>query len=350
MLDGLVISVDAMGGDDAPDVVIQGIEYFLKHEGKGRRARFLLHGNQPELDALLKKTPLTRARSEVCHTDKSVTMDEKPSQAMRKGKGSSMWNAILAVKEKRANIVVSAGNTGALMAMSIVILKRMTGIQRPALIATWPRVEGNCVILDVGANVEASASQLSEFAVLGDAFYRALYGVESPSIGLLNVGSEEQKGNASVKAAHERLNQSDIGLNYVGFVEGNDISLGDTDIIVTDGFTGNITIKAAEGTARLVNTVLSEALYGNIWSKFTTFLNALALLKAKKRMDPRKVNGGVLLGVNGAVIKSHGGTDKVGYANALNIATGLAGSNFLDDIEHELAALHDEDDNIGFIE
>lgn len=350
MLDGLVISVDAMGGDDAPDVVIQGIEYFLKHEGKGRRARFLLHGNQPELDALLKKAPLTRARSEVCHTDKSVTMDEKPSQAMRKGKGSSMWNAILAVKEKRANIVVSAGNTGALMAMSIVILKRMTGIQRPALIATWPRVEGNCVILDVGANVEASASQLSEFAVLGDAFYRALYGVESPSIGLLNVGSEEQKGNASVKAAHERLNQSDIGLNYVGFVEGNDISLGDTDIIVTDGFTGNITIKAAEGTARLVNTVLSEALYGNIWSKFTTFLNALALLKAKKRMDPRKVNGGVLLGVNGAVIKSHGGTDKVGYANALNIATGLAGSNFLDDIEHELAALHDEDDNIGFIE
>jgi glycerol-3-phosphate acyltransferase PlsX len=350
MLDGLVISIDAMGGDAAPTVVIQGIEYFLKHEGKGRRARFLLHGNQPELEALLKKAPLTRERSEICHTEHSISMEEKPSQAMRKGKGSSMWNAILAVKEKRANIVLSAGNTGALMAMSIVILKRMTGIQRPALIATWPRLNGNCVVLDVGANVEASASQLSEFAVLGDAFYRALYNVESPTIGLLNVGSEEQKGNASVKAANERLAKSDIGLNYIGFVEGNDISLGNTDVIVTDGFTGNITIKAAEGTARFVTNVLSDALYGNLWSKFTTLLNSIALIKAKKRMDPRKVNGGVLLGVNGAVIKSHGGADKVGYANALNIATGLAGSDFLEEIEREVAALHDEDDNLGFIE
>ncbi|RKQ71422.1 phosphate:acyl-[acyl carrier protein] acyltransferase [Litorimonas taeanensis] len=349
MLDGLVVSVDAMGGDDAPDVVIHGIEYFLKHEGKGRRARFLLHGDQPRIDALLKKAPLTRERSEVCHTELSVSMDEKPSQAMRKGKGSSLWNSILAVKEKRANIVLSAGNTGALMAMSIVILKRMPGIQRPALIATWPRVGSNCVVLDVGANVEASASQLSEFAVLGDAFYRALYNVQSPTIGLLNVGVEEQKGNAQVKAAHERLTQSDIGLNYIGFVEGNDISLGEADVIVTDGFTGNITIKAAEGTAKFIEKILKEALAGSIWSKFTSALNAMALLKAKKRMDPRKVNGGVLLGVNGAVIKSHGGTDKVGYANALNIAIGLAESNFLEEIEREVEALHDEDDNIGFV-
>jgi len=349
MLEGLVVSVDAMGGDEAPDVVISGIEHFLKTIGKGRRARFLLHGNQTQLDVLLKKAPLTRERSEVCHTESSISMDEKPSQAMRKGKGSSMWNAILAVKEGRANIVLSAGNTGALMAMSIIILKRMSGIQRPALIATWPRVNGNCVVLDVGANVEASASQLSEFAVLGDAFYRALFNVKSPTIGLLNVGSEEQKGNASVKAAHERLSKSAIGLNYVGFVEGNDISLGTTDVIVTDGFTGNITIKAAEGTAKLIDKILKDAMYGGLWSKLTTALNAFALLKAKKRMDPRNVNGGVLLGVNGAVIKSHGGTDKVGYANALNIAIGLAESKFLEEIEKEVAALHDEDDNIGFI-
>ncbi len=349
MLNGLVVSIDAMGGDNAPDIVINGIEHFLKHEGKGRKARFLLHGDQVKIDALLKKAPRARERSEVCHTEHSISMEEKPSQALRKGKGSSMWNAILAVKEKRAEIALSAGNTGALMAMSMMILRRMQGVQRPALVAAWPRLDGQCVVLDVGANVEASASQLTEFAVLGDAFYRALYKVEKPSIGLLNVGSEEQKGNAAVKDAHERLNQSHIGLNYKGFVEGNDISLGNVDVIVTDGFTGNITIKAAEGTAKLVNNVLNEALFGNLWSKLTTALNAIALKKAKKRMDPRKVNGGVLLGVNGAVIKSHGGTDKVGYANALNIAIGLAESNFLEEIEREVEALHDEDDNIGFI-
>lgn len=350
MLDGLVVSIDAMGGDDAPDVVVSGIEYFLKHEGKGRRARFLLHGDQEALEPLLKKAPRTRERSEVCHTETSVTMDEKPSQALRKGKGSSMWNAILAVKEERATIALSAGNTGALMAMSMMILRRMQGVQRPALAATWPRPDGVSVVLDVGANVEANASQLTEFAVLGEAYYRALYKTEKPTIGLLNVGTEDQKGNAVTKAAHERLKQSDIGLNYQGFVEGNDISFGNTDVVVTDGFTGNIALKTAEGTAKLIGKFFTEALFGNIWSKLTTMLNGVALIKLKKRIDPRRVNGGVFLGLNGIVIKSHGGTDKVGYANALNIAIGLAESNFLEDIEREVEALHDEDDNIGFIE
>jgi len=350
MLDGLVVSIDAMGGDDAPDVVVSGIEYFLKHEGKGRRARFLLHGDQEALEPLLKKAPRTRERSEVCHTETSVTMDEKPSQALRKGKGSSMWNAILAVKEERATIALSAGNTGALMAMSMMILRRMQGVQRPALAATWPRPDGVSVVLDVGANVEANASQLTEFAVLGEAYYRALYKTEKPTIGLLNVGTEDQKGNAVTKAAHERLKQSDIGLNYQGFVEGNDISFGNTDVVVTDGFTGNIALKTAEGTAKLIGKFFTEALFGNIWSKLTTMLNGVSLIKLKKRIDPRRVNGGVFLGLNGIVIKSHGGTDKVGYANALNIAIGLAESNFLEDIEREVEALHDEDDNIGFIE
>jgi len=316
MLEGLVVSIDAMGGDDAPEVVIDGIEYFLKHEGKGRRARFLLHGNEETLG----------------------------------GKGSSMWNAILAVKEERATIALSAGNTGALMAMSMMILRRMQGVQRPALAATWPRPEGVSVVLDVGANVEANASQLTEFAVLGGAYYRALYKTEQPTIGLLNVGTEDQKGNAVTKAAHERLKQSAIGLNYQGFVEGNDISFGNIDVVVTDGFTGNIALKTAEGTAKLIGKFFTEALFGNLWSKLTTALNSVALIKLKKRIDPRRVNGGVFLGLNGIVIKSHGGTDKVGYANALNIAIGLAESNFLEDIETEVEALHDEDDNIGFIE
>jgi len=165
-----------------------------------------------------------------------------------------MWNAILAVKEERATIALSAGNTGALMAMSMMILRRMQGVQRPALAATWPRPEGVCVVLDVGANVEANASQLTEFAVLGGAYYRALYKTENPTIGLLNVGTEDQKGNAVTKAAHERLKQSNIGLNYQGFVEGNDISFGNTDVVVTDGFTGNIALKTAEGTAKLIGS------------------------------------------------------------------------------------------------
>lgn len=350
MLDGLVLSIDAMGGDAAPDIVIGGIEHFLSHEGQGRRARFLLHGDAEALAPLLAKCPRTRERSEVHHTETQVGMDEKPSQALRKGKGTSMWNAIASVKGKQADIVVSAGNTGALMAMSKLQLRMKQGVQRPAIAASWPKVSGEmCVVLDVGANIECDAAQLTEFAVLGEAYYRSCYGKAEPSVGLLNVGTEDQKGNATIKAAHERLSQSQFGLNYAGYVEGNDISLGEVDVVVTDGFTGNIALKTAEGTAKLISTFFSQALNDNLWSKFTTMLNLLALRKLKKKMDPRRVNGGVFLGLNGIVVKSHGGTDEIGFANALNIAIGLAESDYLNAIDKRLDALHDEDDNIGFI-
>ncbi len=349
MLDGLVISVDAMGGDDAPGVVIKGLEYFLKHEGKGRRARFLLHGDKAQLDPLLAKAPRTRERSEIVHTEKVIAMDDKPSQALRRGKDSSMWNAVAGVKAGRANIALSAGNTGALMAMGKLQLRMKQGVQRPALAASWPNPNGISVVLDVGANVDVDAAQLTEFAVLGEAYYKAIYKKDDPTIGLLNVGTEEQKGNAVIRAAHERLSQSQLGLNYVGYVEGNDISMGGADVVVTDGFTGNIALKTAEGTAKLIGTFFNEALKGNLWSKFTTSLNSLALFRLKRRIDPRRVNGAVFLGLNGVVIKSHGGTDHVGYANAVNIAIGLAESDFLEAIDARMDALHDEDDNIGFI-
>lgn len=349
MLEGLVISIDAMGGDDAPDIVIKGLEYFLTHEGKGRRARFLLHGDQAKLAPLLAKAPRTRERSEVVHTEKTVSMDDKPSQALRRGKDSSMWNAVAAVKANRAEIAVSAGNTGALMAMSKLQLRMKQGVQRPALAATWPKEDGVSVVLDVGANVDVDAAQLTEFAVLGESYYKAIYKKDAPSIGLLNVGTEDQKGNATIRAAHERLSQSQLGLNYIGYVEGNDISTGSVDVIVTDGFTGNIALKTAEGTAKLIGTFFTEALQGNWWSKLTTWLNAYALFKLKRRIDPRRVNGAVFLGLNGIVIKSHGGTDRVGFANAVNIAIGLAETDFLQAIDKRLDALHDEDDNIGFI-
>lgn len=349
MLQGLIISIDAMGGDDAPAVVIEGIEHFLKTTGKSRKARFLLHGDEAQLAPLLAKSPLTRERSEVRHTELSIEMDAKPSQALRRGKGSSMWNAIQSVKSGEANIAVSAGNTGALMAMSKLILRMKQGVQRPAIAASWPNPNGMSVVLDMGANIDSDAAQLTEFAVLGEAYYRALYHVKRPRVGLLNVGTEELKGNATIKAAHERLSESQLGLNYIGYVEGNDISMGGAEVIVTDGFTGNIALKTAEGTAKLIGQYFAEALQGSLWSKFTTLLNMMALRKLKKRIDPRNANGGVFLGLNGVVIKSHGGTDRVGYANAVNIAMGLAESDFLETIDATLEALHHEDDNIGFI-
>ena len=350
MLDGLIISIDAMGGDDAPEIVIKGIEYFLTHEGEGRRARFLLHGDETALAPLIANAPRTRERSEVVHTDKIVAMEDKPSQALRQGKGSSMWNAVASVKGGQAGVVVSAGNTGAFMAMSKLQLRAKQGVQRPALAASWPNMTGGMsVVLDVGANIECDASQLTEFAILGEAYYRAIYGKKCPTVGLLNVGTEDGKGNAVVKVAHERLSQSQLGIDYIGFVEGYDISKGSVDVVVTDGFTGNVALKTAEGTAKLVDSFVKKALLGNLWSKFTSGLNAWSLRQLRKKLDPRRINGAVFLGLNGIAVKSHGGTDRIGFANALNIAIGLAESDFQKALDARLDALHDEDDNIGFI-
>jgi glycerol-3-phosphate acyltransferase PlsX len=346
MLDGLILSIDAMGGDAAPYIVIHGIEKFLKTEGRGRHARFLLHGDEAQLSALLKKAPLTAGRSEIRHTESVIAMDAKPSTAMRRGKGTSMWNAVASVKSGEALVAVSAGNTGALMAMSKLLLRMKEGVQRPAIAARWPHKTGFGVVLAVGANLECDANQLREFAVLGEAYYRALYKKKRPSIGLLNVGTEDQKGNATVQAAHDSLSCSELGLNYIGFVEGNDISMGDVDVIVTDGFTGNIALKTAEGTARLVTLFLRDALQGNLFSKFTSMLNFRALKRLQTRADPRTGNGGVFLGLNGIVIKSHGGTDELGFSNALSVAIELADSTFLEEIERTLEALHDEDDSM----
>jgi len=337
----VTISIDAMGGDHAPQIVVDGLVYFMKHEGHKHNLHVLLHGDEAVLAPLLTK--------EIRHTDSEIGMDMKPSQALRRGKGTSVWNTVAAVKNGEAALGLSAGNTGALMAISMLLLKRKEGVQRPALVAAWPTPKGQSVVLDVGANVETDASQVTEFAVLGDAFYRAIYKEPSPTIGLLNVGTEDLKGNAVIKAAHERLNESNIDLNYIGYVEGYDISMGGADVIVTDGFSGNIALKTAEGTAKLIGTFFTDALQGNLWSKFTTILNGFALRKLKKRIDPRRVNGAVFLGLNGLIVKSHGGTDHVGFANAVNVAVGLAESPFEKEIERKLTELHSEDDNIGFI-
>ncbi len=344
-----IMSVDAMGGDNAPDIVINGLEYYLKTQGAEHDVRFLIHGDEQAISNLLDKAPLTKARSDVLHTDKEISMDAKPSHAVRRGKDSSMWNAVEAVKEGKAAVALSAGNTGALMGISLVQLRTMIGVQRPAIAAIWPQPEGMCVMLDMGANVDCNASHLTEFAVMGEAYYRALYHKDKPSIGLLNVGTEELKGNATINMAHERLQNSKLGLNYRGYVEGNDISFGDVDVIVTDGFTGNIALKTAEGTAKLVGHYLKASVQESLWSKFTSMLNYVGFKRLKKRLDPRRANGGVFLGLNGVVIKSHGGTDAIGFANAVSIGVELAEFDFLNEVEGALNALHDEDEDIGFV-
>lgn len=334
--DKLVLSIDAMGGDHAPASIMEGLSLVVK-ERMG--LRFIVHGDEAMIAPFLEKAPELKARVEVRHTDKAIAMDAKPSQAVRQGKGSSMWNTLAAVKAGEAGVAVSAGNTGALMAMSKLVLRTVEGVDRPAIAASWPTPDGSCVVLDVGANVEADADQLVEFAIMGEAYSRAVHGKPTPKVGLLNIGSEELKGIDSVRRASDILKTSDIGLNYIGFVEGNDISLGAADVVVTDGYTGNIALKTAEGTARLVSGFVKEALTSGLLAKIGALLAMSGLKKLKDRMDPRSVNGGVFLGLNGIVLKSHGGTDAQGFATTVRLASSVGRSQFAEDVARNLKRL-----------
>ena len=330
----LVLSVDAMGGDHAPDSVLGGVSLLAREK---LPVHILLHGDESVLEPYLKAHPEVAAICEIRHTDKWVSMDAKPSQALKARAGTSMCNMLEAVKSGEASVAVSAGNTGALMAMSTFVLKRIPGVHRPALTAVWPSLKGSCVVLDVGANIEADSEQLVEFAIMGSAYATAIKGKENPTIGLLNIGSEELKGIGSVRGAADLLKANTIGLNYIGFVEGNDISLGTSDVVVTDGYTGNIALKTAEGTAKLVGSFLRDALKSSPLSMLGALLAKGSLTQFKNKVDPNKVNGGVLLGVNGIVLKSHGGASAEGFATALRIAYSVGKSNFIRDVEASLS-------------
>lgn len=336
----LVLSIDAMGGDDAPAAIIEGAAHFLK--GRKRAVKYLFHGDEAQLRPLVEKHAGLRQVSEIRHTQGEVDMSAKPSEAVRRSRGSSMWNAVHAVKDGEAHVAVSAGNTGALMAISKVILRMKKGVHRPAIAASWPAPRGFSTVLDVGANVEVSPAQLVEFAVLGEAFHRAVHGVKRPTVGLLNVGQEELKGSQAIRDADTLMRAADLDMDYRGFVEGDDISSATTHVVVTDGFTGNIALKTAEGTARLVGGWLKDALTGSLAGKIAAAILSLgALDELRMRMDPRSVNGGVFLGLNGVVVKSHGGTDAIGFATSLRIALDMADSRFLSEIENNLARLSD---------
>ena len=329
-----------MGGDHGPSVVVPGVQSYLKGQG-GDGVRFLLHGDQAVIEAELAKAGLPAGLCEIRHTEKVVAMDEKPAQAMRRGKGSSLWNAIEAVKTGEAGAVVSAGNTGALMAISKLILRMAApGLERPAIVASWPTFRGVTSVLDVGANIGSDAEQLVEFAIMGEAFQAAVHGVARPTIGLLNVGSEDMKGNEQVRQAHAILRDGPFELNYHGFVEGDDIAKGTTDVIVTDGFTGNIALKTAEGTARYVSALMREALTSNLQAKLGAAIAMPALKKMREKIDPSAINGGPLLGLNGIVVKSHGGADAKGFGNAVRIAVDLARSDYMAKVGANLARLN----------
>lgn len=331
------ISVDAMGGDHAPMLILDGVERFAK---ANPQASVLLHGPVSVLEAALASRPAARAASVVVDAAEVVAMDAKPAQAMRK-KNTSMWSAIASVKNGEADAAVSAGNTGALMAVSHLQLRTLDHLHRPAIAAQWPTARGSSIVLDVGANVDSDPNQLIDFAIMGEAYARALYGIKNPSIGLLNIGSEDLKGHDDIREAMRllRLHGATLGMNVHGFVEGNDISAGTTDVVVTDGFTGNIALKTAEGAARLVGGFVREALKSGPFSMLGALLASKGLGRLKERMDPRSVNGGVFLGLKGLVVKAHGSSDGIGFASALTIAARMAASNYRDDISSNLERL-----------
>jgi glycerol-3-phosphate acyltransferase PlsX len=312
------IALDAMGGDHGPTVIVPGAELSLtRHPG----LEFILFGNRTLVEPLLAAHPRLKAATRFVHTDVAVKMEDKPSQALRNGRWkSSMWLAIDAVKKGEADVAVSAGNTGAMMAMAKFNLKTMAGIERPAIAARWPTLRGESVVLDLGASIGADTQHLVELAVMGSAMARILYGIERPTVGLLNIGVEEVKGLEEVREAGRVLREAQFPhLDYVGFVEGDDIGKGTTDVVVTEGFAGNIALKTAEGTARQLTQFLKEAMAQSLLTKIGAVLARKAFYTLRERIDPKKFNGGVFLGLNGVVIKSHGGIDAEGFASAVDV-------------------------------
>jgi len=305
-----------MGGDNAPEAVVYGAALALKRHPK---LRFQLFGDNTRIRPLLENQPRLKACADIIHADDVIASDAKPSVALRQGAKSSMRLAINAVKEGKADAVVSSGNTGALLAISKVVLKTLPNINRPALISTLPTLKRNCVMLDMGANVEADAKNLCQFAVMGDAFARAVLGITSPSIALLNVGEEEIKGHDTLKTAYQTLKNVQ-NLNFQGFCEGTDIGRGNVDVVVTDGFTGNITLKTIEGTAHFVATSLKRALKSSVFGMIGYAISSRALVPFKRKMDPRSHNGAVFIGLSGISVKSHGNADTFAFANAIDLA------------------------------
>jgi glycerol-3-phosphate acyltransferase PlsX len=331
------ISLDAMGGDRGPAIVVPGAALALESHPD---IRFLLIGDRARIQPYLDEHPGLAGQSRIVHTESVIEMQDKPSQAVRRGKGTSMWLAVDAVQKGEADCAVSAGNTGALMAIARLILKTMPGIERPPLAGQWPTIHNNCIVLDLGANIGASARQLADFALMGAAMARALFRIERPRVGLLNIGVEEIKGVEEVRQAHAWLKETDLPIDYRGFVEGDQIGQGIVDVVVVEGYAGNIALKTAEGTAKQMAAYVKEALTSSLAAKLGALLAERGLRALRERMDPRRFNGSPFLGLNGIVIKSHGGMDAFGFASAIRVGYDMAESDLVAHLAADLEALH----------
>lgn len=339
MSQSITLSIDAMGGDDAPNMVIDGIALARKALPN---TRFIIFGRSGEVAPLLAQHAGLSDVCELRHTDDVVSADEKPGIALRSGRQSSMRLAINAVGDGEADGIVSAGNTGALMAMAKFVLKTLPGIDRPAIASLLPTLRGESVMLDLGANIQCDAENLVQFAVMGEVFARHVLHIEKPSIGILNVGTEVLKGNDSVKQAAAILSQTHLPIDFYGFVEGDGIGLGTVDVIVTDGFTGNIALKTVEGTAKLFAGGLKQELKGSVFGMIGALIAKPAIERFRTRFDPRRYNGAMFLGLGGICVKSHGGTDGLGFFHAIKVANELIVDKLNDGIKEDFARFNSE--------
>ena len=343
MPDFHTIALDAMGGDYGPSVIVPAAALALRQSAT---LRFIFCGDEAKIKPLLAKEPGLQAVSEIIHTDKVVSSDEKPSAALRNGKNSSMRLAIEAVRDGRAEGIVSAGNTGALMATAKLLLRCLPGIDRPAIASVMPTMKGETVMLDLGANIDCDASMLVQFAVLGAVYARTVKGIENPSVSLLNVGTEDMKGNDRVREAAAILSKVDFPGTFAGFVEGNDIPEGTVDVVVTDGFTGNVALKVMEGVGKLTSKFLKDSLKSTYFAMLGALLAGWALKQLKARVDARTYNGGMFLGLNGICVKSHGSMDAYGFSRAILVAANLVRNGYNDRVAAEIRQIMDHDPSL----
>ena len=327
------IAVDAMGGDGSPKKVIDGI---IHHFKKNQNTFYQIFGDKDEILKNINRD-LPSSSFEVIHTVDIVKGTDSPLEGAKRGKNTSMWLAIQSVKEKKSDVVISAGNTGALLVISKLNLKMIENIDKPALSALWPNKKGMSVVLDLGANIECSPKNLIDFSIMGSSLFKSLFPNDNAKVALLNIGSEETKGNEIIKETYQQLNQkNNPDFEFKGYIEGNQLMNGDVNVIVADGFTGNVALKTAEGTANFITSELKKAMTGSLIGKISSLLNISNLNKFKKRLDPRLYNGAIFIGLDSPVVKSHGGTDYIGFSNSLSVCTKIVSGNLIEKIRNNI--------------
>ena len=340
----ITIAIDAMGGENSPDKTIRGVKLFLERNKSNEDFFLKLFGNKNKLEQILEKYKIKSSQLSIVHTESIVSDEETPLTAVKNSKNTSMWNCIKSQVDGDSDISLSAGNTGVLLVISRMILKMINDVSKPALAGLWPNNNGMNVVLDLGANIECNEINLVDFAELGSALYKSLFPNEKPLVSLLNIGSEEIKGTETLKKTYKKLSELSNENNFIfkGYLEGNRIMDGDSNVIVTDGFTGNIALKTAEGTAKFITDNLKKSLTENLITKISLMFSYFSLKKFKNKLDPRKYNGAIFLGLNGPVVKSHGGTDEIGFYYSIDLCYKIVKGNLMKQINNNLNHLKNE--------